>query len=614
MGRLATWSLIFGSFFAAGLTGYYFGRADLLAASSIATKETTILAAQPITEVIEPQPPLAVIVPHHNVVAALRAELLAEVAQTTQPQTIVLLAPNHFGSGSANVIVADKTWTRQNGKAIMLPNQELVETLVTEEVTTLDNAAFTGEHGVSNLLDDIGTYFPEATIVPIIFRDATSPAAVAALMVTLEAACAESAEDCGVIASVDMSHYLPAALADVHDVTTLRVLRERNQTDVWQLEVDSQPALAAVMRWADQQIIPNFVEFAHTNSGTLVGDHDIETTSHILGYYQAAAAVTDASATTIDVLATTTDLVSQSSNVTTFTFAGDVMLGREIGYQFQNNNFRDLFSNFGNRVFWGTDISWLNLEGPVSDQHIIQDRQPNDLTFLFSRESIAALQYLKITTAGLANNHTANQGRTGLETTRRLLDEASIDWVGDPYGSNETSIKRYDTGGNAISLIAVNVFDGDLAGLTELIQAEQTAGQFVIVLPHWGNEYQTTHSGRQEQLATEWVEAGANLIIGMHPHVVQDAQVITTTSGDQVLVLYSLGNFVFDQTFSQETQQGLIVAGSITAEQVHVVLQPIISRKLKPELARGETKQALIERVCNGLANLCSNGSITLPR
>jgi poly-gamma-glutamate synthesis protein (capsule biosynthesis protein) len=214
--------------------------------------------------------------------------------------------------------------------------------------------------------------------------------------------------------------------------------------------------------------------------------------------------------------------------------------------------------------------------------------------------------------AGVANNHTANHGRAGFDTTRYLLEEADIASVGDPSGITDVSVWRTADGGNSLSLIAVNVFDGDLTGLTELIVAEATAGQFVIVLPHWGNEYQTSHSARQEQLATDWVNAGARLIIGAHPHVVQDAQIITAPNGEQAVVLYSLGNFIFDQTFSQETQQGLIVAGSVSPEQLQVVLQPIVSRQLRPELAWGETKQAIIDRVCASLGEACSAGTITV--
>ncbi len=110
-------------------------------------------------------------------------------------------------------------------------------------------------------------------------------------------------------------------------------------------------------------------------------------------------------------------------------------------------------------------------------------------------------------------------------------------------------------------------------------------------------------------MARQWLAAGADLIIGGHPHVVQDAQII-----DGKLVLYSLGNFVFDQTFSEETQRGLIITGELTAENLKIVLVPIRSLNLKPEILSGADKQQLIDRVCANLEDYCQNGIINLPR
>lgn len=536
---------------------------------------------QPASEVtVESNDPLVVVLPHHNVVQQQRQELLATLAKQAQPDTIILVSPNHFSAGQGSIQTTDRIWTLANGTQHLFPNTEVIQQLVDAGVVTNEDASYNGEHGIKNVLADLHTVFPNSTIVPLILKDSVNQEDINELSHTLYAIC----PTCGLIASVDMSHYNPAAVADIHDIKTLRVLETIDADDVWNVETDSSPSLALLLAWAKQQDTEQFVLTDHTNSGGQ------ETTSHIMGYYQ-------------------TGQPKQGESQLTFTFAGDVMLGREIGYQFQANDFQDLFTNFGNRVFWGTDISWLNMEGPISDRTIIQDRQPDDLVFLFSKEALAVVEYLKLTTVGLANNHTANQGRAGLDTTRRLIEQTEADWVGDPYDINETSLKRYTYDGINVSLVAVNVFDGDLTGLTELIQQEDAADQFVIVLPHWGNEYQTTHSNRQESLATDWITAGTDLIVGMHPHVVQDAQVI-----EGKLVIYSLGNFVFDQTFSKETQQGLIVTGSVSQDELKVVLVPIVDHNLKPQLAVGDEKQVLVDRICGSIAKYCSEGIVTIPR
>lgn len=550
---------------------------------------TTQSAVQPVVDVepiVETNAPLAVVLPHHNLVATQRQALLAAVAARSQPDTIILVSPNHFAAGQAGIQTTDRIWTLAGGTQHLFPNVAVINALIATRTVGLEDGSLMNEHGIKNVLADLHTAFPNSTIVPLVLQDSVTSDDIKTLHQQLSAIC----PDCGLIASVDMSHYNPAAVAEIHDIKILRALNQLDEADIWNVEADSPASLALLLAWAKQQPVEQFVLTDHTNSGRLLGDADGETTTHIMGYYTAG------------------DPVDYPDQLT-FTLAGDMMLGREIGYQFQQNHFQDLFSNLGNRLFWGTDIAWANVEGPISDHTIIQARQPDDLVFLFSKEAVQALTYLKLTTAGLANNHTANQGRAGLETTRNLLTQAGIDWVGDPSSINTTSVKRYTVGDVAVSLIAVNVFDGDLAGLTELIQQEDQSNQFVIVLPHWGNEYQTTHSLRQEQLAGDWITAGADLIIGMHPHVIQDAQIINGK-----LVLYSLGNFIFDQTFSEETQQGLIVTGAITADQIRLVLVPIVSHNLKPELAKGSQKQAVIDRVCSAIQEYCEAGTITLAR
>ncbi|MDP2709295.1 MAG: CapA family protein [bacterium] len=290
-----------------------------------------------------------------------------------------------------------------------------------------------------------------------------------------------------------------------------------------------------------------------------------------------------------------------------FAFAGDVMLGRNVGDRFQKNNFKDLFVNFDAGAFSGKDIVWLNLEGPISDKQVKQNPADHSLVFNFSREAIEALKYLKITTAGLANNHTDNQGQAGLSKTKEILKQAKIEANGEPNTISEAGIVRYRQGELTVALIAVNALYGRTDGMGELIKREKGKNNFVIVLPHWGSEYQTAHGAGQEKMAKNWIAAGADLIIGMHPHVVQDAQLINGK-----LVFYSLGNFIFDQMFSAETQQGLILSGTISADELKIKLVPIVSKKMKPEIMAGPERQKIMDRICRPLGEYCDGDEIGL--
>jgi len=76
----------------------------------------------------------------------------------------------------------------------------------------------------------------------------------------------------------------------------------------------------------------------------------------------------------------------------------------------------------------------------------------------------------------------------------------------------------------------------------------------VVVSIHWGEEYETSPSTLQRKIAYELIDAGADLVIGHHPHVIQEVEVYGNG-----LIAYSLGNFIFDQNFSEETSRGLIL-------------------------------------------------------
>ena len=526
---------------------------------------------------------LAVVMPHHDLVKDVRRDFFKKLSSASKPQTIILVSVNHFNTGSGDIITSDQDWLVANGEKKINANTAVINKLKDSGLLKIEPAAFLNEHGIKNLLGEIKEFFPNSALVPLMIKEPAKPLDIKKLAEALELNCS----NCGLIASVDMSHYQPAHLAEIHDAKTIGSLATLDEEQIWQSEVDSNAALALLISLAKNKNLNHFNLFAHTNSGLLAKNLEAETTTHIFGNYSAGDP-------------------AKTDNELSFSFAGDAMFGRNVGYDFQKNNFIDLFSNLGNRTLWGTDISYLNLEGPISDQEIKQNPAEHSLIFNFSRETIEALKYLKITTAGLANNHTYNQGRAGLNKTKEILDKAKIDWVGDPNEASDVSIKRYKQGDLTVALLAVHVLYG-ASGIEELIKQEKSKNNFVIVLPHWGNEYEIKHSITQEKLARAWIAAGADLIIGGHPHVVQDAQIINGK-----LVIYSLGNFIFDQMFSAETQKGLILSGSIAAGKIKIVLTPIVSKRMKPEIMRGADREKIIERICAGLGGYCKDDTIEI--
>lgn len=288
------------------------------------------------------------------------------------------------------------------------------------------------------------------------------------------------------------------------------------------------------------------------------------------------------------------DQTSAKEKSTSFVFAGDMMFDRYVNHIFKDIGFNHIFDNLDKTLFAGKDIVFANLEGPVSDVPVNDDYPERTLTFNMSPETISTIKNLGLNGVSLANNHTLNAGGGGFTTTQNLLKNAGIKYGGSQNGFDDGSVIRYETE-IPVSVVAVDFLSyTNTVKIDEAIKAEKDAGRFVIVFPHWGEEYSLSHTASQENAAKSFINAGAGLIIGSHPHVVEDVEVI-----NNVPVIYSLGNFVFDQTFSKDTQEGLIVSGKISETGLEISFNPMESKKLKPQLAEENIKNQILERVLN---------------
>lgn len=272
----------------------------------------------------------------------------------------------------------------------------------------------------------------------------------------------------------------------------------------------------------------------------------------------------------------------------TFMIAGDAMMGRAVAYQFKNDMIQ-AFTKLGENYFGERDLSILNLEGPISAEDFPANPTANNLVFDFPPQTIDALKYLGIDAVSLGNNHSQNQGKAGLEITRQLLSAAQITPIGSQTSFDENNIKTFGNKDYQLSCIAVNFLEIQPV-LTNSIKQEKAKGNLVLVFPHWGSEYQTgSHSASQEEWAHAWIDAGADMVIGSHPHVIQDAEIYQNKP-----IFYSLGNFIFDQTFSTETMRGLVLKGEISEGATRIEIIPIKNYHLQVGLLSGEEKDIMI--------------------
>ena len=163
-----------------------------------------------------------------------------------------------------------------------------------------------------------------------------------------------------------------------------------------------------------------------------------------------------------------------------------------------------------------------------------------------------------------ANNHSQDRGKSGLINTILTLDSLNIDHTGTFVDS--TSFKEsyplikkikgikiaflnmtYGTNGLTVKPpTMVNMID-TTAIARDINTAKIKGADFIITFIHWGLEYQRTESKNQNMLAQFIADNGCDLIVGMHPHVIQPIKTIKTKDGRDVPVAYSLGNFVSNQ-------------------------------------------------------------------
>ncbi len=236
-------------------------------------------------------------------------------------------------------------------------------------------------------------------------------------------------------------------------------------------------------------------------------------------------------------------------------FVGDTFMDRSIrqksekhGYDFMFECIRPYFYNF--------DYVVANVESPVTRNKSVsvgtEPGSPNNYRFTTDPKALNAMLRAGINVLGIDNNHMYDFGSSGIEETGKHIIESGIKYFGDPVNNNYRSLKITE-GKNVFTLISFNEFFGSAQKTLQEIALAKKEGGKAIVFAHWGNEYSPV-TARVRQLAKEFVDAGADMVIGMHPHVVQE-----TENYNGSYIAYSLGNFLFDQYFNDEVKTGAIV-------------------------------------------------------
>ena len=285
-------------------------------------------------------------------------------------------------------------------------------------------------------------------------------------------------------------------------------------------------------------------------------------------------------------------LSGNDGKTSTIFFGGDIMLGRAVATKIAKNG-SDVFFNKIKDPVLSADYAVANLEGPITT---INNNPGNDMRFHFDPALAAQLADTGFDAFSLANNHMLDQGAQGFSDTKNNLTAAHLGYFGDASDDNG-SVLRFTIHDSRFTIIgAQDVYRQiDPAAIGKEIAAEKAAGNFVIIYPHWGVEYSHAATARQTTLAHDFIDAGADMIVGSHPHVVEGIEIYKGKP-----IFYSLGNLVFDQYFSADTQQGLGLRLTIDANGgTSIDLLPYEIPQSQPVLAAGEKKTKLLQSLAS---------------
>jgi poly-gamma-glutamate capsule biosynthesis protein CapA/YwtB (metallophosphatase superfamily) len=270
-------------------------------------------------------------------------------------------------------------------------------------------------------------------------------------------------------------------------------------------------------------------------------------------------------------------LPSTNASTTTILFTGDIMLSRgvmsEVKKHGDDPTFPFVFIASTTRV---ADILVGNLESPISTRGTDQG---NPYPFRADPMIIPGLQFAGFDVLTLANNHILDWGREALSDTVSRLNDASIRVSGAGRNESEANTPAIvQSKGMTFAIFSYTNLNsksffatGNSAGTSrfderEIVTAVQNAkkeGKVVIVSMHWGDEYRSRANVAQQKLGKTFIDAGADIVVGHHPHVAEEVE-----RYGNGWIAYSLGNFIFDQNFSEETNKGLLLEATVTRGRV----------------------------------------------
>lgn len=242
-----------------------------------------------------------------------------------------------------------------------------------------------------------------------------------------------------------------------------------------------------------------------------------------------------------------------AEKLTTLIATGDVIPARSVNFKtLESGDWRWPFLKTA-EVLRQADLTVINLETPLLSHCPLTNE---GMIFCGDARHLEGLQFAGIDVVNLANNHSGNWDQVGIRETVDLLQNQGMAVTGT---TDNLALVRVNNltfaflGYNDIPEFVPGVSQVEEETIKQEVAQAKAQSDIVVVAFHWGVEYTSQPTQRQIALAHLAVQAGADLVIGNHPHWIQPVEIYRNK-----LIVYAHGNFAFDQMWSQRTREGVV--------------------------------------------------------
>ncbi len=504
----------------------------------------------------------AAVMPHHTLIANQLAQKWNDLAgAATHPSVIVIIGAAHNNQGDALVQTTSEDYETDFGT--IETDDDVVSKIVSDKAAVEDTDSFTNEHSIGTQLPFIAKLFPGVPIVPIIAKSNASESDARVLIDSLKQNLPENAL---VIFSLDFSHGLSTEEAFKKDAAVLSLLDSKDFQKISLLNetfLDSPFTLQSYLLWLENGLDSELVW--HEHSGNITGNKNEPGTSYLIFF------------------------AKPHVSSLTITAVGDVMLSRAVGSKLKTVSVETAFSS-ARDVLDDSDLVFGNLESVLSTSMVESSKE---IRFKADPARIDVLQYLGFTQVSVTNNHIGDYGRAAWDESIVYLNAGGVIPVGG-YGNDGAPV-FVEVENKRVVFLAFDttIWKMDTATLGEIISPLNSQADIIIVSFHWGSEYQHLPNNQQIELAHSAIEAGADVIIGHHPHFLEGIE-----KYKDGLILYSLGNFIFDQ-FGEPENESVVARISWSGEEKSLELIPMRIENYFPRPVTEVEKTATLDSLAS---------------